>query len=274
MKKLIATTAISILLAGGAAYGASVAPLTTYQYSATDIRASQLIGQTVYAAETPVDLNMPLNDPDKNWANIGEINDVVLGSDQSIRAAVIGVGGFLGMGEKDVAVSIRDVKFIKDGDSPESYFLVVNATKDALDNAPAYVLPTDPNTTAATIPDSGVQATIDENRTKLIRPDVMREGYQTAQMTEVTADKLTGARVYGAKDEDVGEINRLVMADNGQVQLVVLDIGGFLGIGEHEIAVTPDELTIVRNKEGDDFRVYIDANKDALKAQPDYKPIQ
>ena len=111
----------------------------------------------------------------------------------------------------------------------------------------------------------------DENRTRLTRPEITREGYQTAAANELTADKLTGARVYGPNDEDVGEINRIILDNNGQVDRVVLDIGGFLGVGERQIAVTMDELNIVKNTKGDDFRVYIDANQANLKAQPEFK---
>jgi hypothetical protein len=131
---------------------------------------------------------------------------------------------------------------------------------------------TDTTTTASTKTNDAVQTTMDENRARLTPPTVTRDGYQTAQISELTSDKLEGARVYGPKEEDVGEINKLVMNDNGKgVKLFVLDIGGFLGLGEHQIAVTPNELNIVRNANGDDVRVYIDANKDTLKAQPEYK---
>jgi hypothetical protein len=132
---------------------------------------------------------------------------------------------------------------------------------------------TDTTTTASTTSNnSAVNTTMNENRTRLTPPTVTRQGYATAKVEELTADKLEGATVYGPKDENVGKVNRMVMNDNGKgVKLFVLDVGGFLGIGAHQIAVTPQELNIVRNANGDDVRVYIDANKQALKAQPEYK---
>jgi hypothetical protein len=130
---------------------------------------------------------------------------------------------------------------------------------------------TDQTTTSSTTTNSATQTMTDENRARLTRPEITREGYQAAQATELTADKLTGARVYGPKDEDVGEINRIILDNNGQVERVVLDVGGFLGVGERQIAVTMDELNIVKNAKGDDFRVYIDANQANLKAQPEFK---
>jgi len=307
MKSFLATTAI-VMLMGGSVYAAP-AQFNTYQAQASDIDTSKFIGQTVYASSTEVspDLKVAAG-TEKGWDNIGDINEVVLGRDGAVKAVVLGVGGFLGMGEKNVAVPMSDISFIKNGDGADDYFLVVNATKEALNAAPAYktadevkaaqadtanpamttpaatddmaantmktaVKPadTDATTTASTTADSAVKTTMDEARARLARPEITREGYLAAEPTELTADKLQGARVYGAKDEDVGEINRLVMDGSGQVKLFVLDIGGFLGIGEREIAVTPDEVNIVRDAKGSDFRVYIDANKDALKAQPEYK---
>ena len=69
---------------------------------ASDWRASKVIGSTVYG-------------PDN--ASIGEVNDVVVGSDGKIRAAVIGVGGFLGVGEKSVAVPFEQLNITRKPDS-------------------------------------------------------------------------------------------------------------------------------------------------------------
>ncbi len=60
-------------------------------------------------------------------------------------------------------------------------------------------------------------------------------------------------------------------SNNGQVERIVLDVGGFLGMGERQIAVTPDELNIVRTADGKEFRVYVDSDQAKLKAQPEYK---
>jgi sporulation protein YlmC with PRC-barrel domain len=373
MKRILATTALVMILSGGAAY----AEMGNYTSQPTDINASHFIGQRIYAADTmPADKVQP--GAEKDWDDVGEINDVILDPGGQVKAVVLGVGGFLGMGEKAVAVPMADVKFVKNGDDPDDFFLVVNTNKEALTAAPAFVSaqdkaaqqaaandaatsavpgatatdttttapadttadataakpadttadataakpadttadvtaakpadtttaannttattnqtttaadttakkPADTNTTAdnsaatdqtttsSTTTGSSTQAMTDENRARLTRPEITREGYQAAQANELTADKLTGARVYGPNDEDVGEINRIILDNNGQVERVVLDVGGFLGIGEHQIAVTMDELNIVKNTKGDDFRVYIDANQANLKAQPEFK---
>ena len=57
------------------------------------------------------------------------------GSDGRIVAAVIGVGGFLGIGEKEVSVPFGAVRVMR---SDKDWYLLIDATKDALSNAPAY----------------------------------------------------------------------------------------------------------------------------------------
>jgi sporulation protein YlmC with PRC-barrel domain len=63
----------------------------------SQIMASDLIGTRVVSA---------------NNESIGDINDVILGRDGQIMAAVVGVGGFLGIGEKDVAVPFKTLEFL------------------------------------------------------------------------------------------------------------------------------------------------------------------
>jgi sporulation protein YlmC with PRC-barrel domain len=73
-------------------------------------------------------------DPSDN--KIGEIMDVLVDRDGKVSALIVGVGGFLGMGEKDVAVPFDAVKATtKDNNK---YYLVMNSTKDALKSAKGF----------------------------------------------------------------------------------------------------------------------------------------
>ena len=86
------------------------------------ILAKDLIGQTVY-------------DPDK--AKIGSISDLILSKDgMSVEGFVIGVGGFLGIGEKAVALKLDRLKM-----TPETggtLRLVMDIKKEELANAPTF----------------------------------------------------------------------------------------------------------------------------------------
>jgi sporulation protein YlmC with PRC-barrel domain len=72
---------------------------------------------------------------DPNQQKIGEIMDVLVNPSGQIDAAIVGVGGFLGAGEKDVAVSFNAIKATKKNDKT---YLTLDTTKDALKNAPGF----------------------------------------------------------------------------------------------------------------------------------------
>jgi sporulation protein YlmC with PRC-barrel domain len=97
------------------------AQMQWYSHQASELRASKLIGTSV-----------------KNNANesIGNINDVILGKDGKVAAAVIGVGGFLGIGEHEVAVNFNSLRLSDDGNGKT--LVTMDATKDALKAAPQW----------------------------------------------------------------------------------------------------------------------------------------
>lgn len=92
-----------------------------YMHQAGEIRASKLIGTSV-----------------KNTANedIGDVNEVVLSKDGRVAAVVVGIGGFLGIGEREVAISFDSLRMSTD--SNQSTVLTVNATKESLKAAPQW----------------------------------------------------------------------------------------------------------------------------------------
>jgi hypothetical protein len=104
-----------------------------------NILASSLIGMRVYATEAAVDENRAYPaDARAEWDDIGEVNDVVLSWDGNVKGVVLGVGGFLGMGEKDIAVDMSSITRVRESDDADAWFLVVNSNKEALEAAPGY----------------------------------------------------------------------------------------------------------------------------------------
>jgi sporulation protein YlmC with PRC-barrel domain len=57
--------------------------------------------------------------------------------------------------------------------------------------------------------------------------------------------KLIGLNVYNANNESLGEINEILVDQSGKVQAVVIGVGGFLGIGERNVAVPMDKVKFV-----------------------------
>lgn len=56
------------------------------------------------------------------------------------------------------------------------------------------------------------------------------------------ASKLVGVNVYNENNDKIGDINEVMVDKDGKVDAVVIGVGGFLGIGEHNVAVPFDSL--------------------------------
>ena len=100
-----------------------------------ELRASKIIGSSVY---------------DNNNEKIGSVQDIILGKGGKVDSVVVDVGTFLGMGGKDVAVQLDQIKTDHDR-------LTLSMTKDQLKQAPNYAL-TDNKTGAgqsASAPEGG-----------------------------------------------------------------------------------------------------------------------
>ena len=136
MKKLIAVALLGTAVVGGAAYAQSTQPADRAAPAATTSpaasgekmmlkgkwRASKLMGLDVY-----------------NEANekLGDVKELILDKDGKVHAVVIGVGGFLGMGEHDIAVSMDKLKFIEEPVRTSSTATTTRETTTGTATAPA-----------------------------------------------------------------------------------------------------------------------------------------
>lgn len=88
----------------------------------TILASRDFIGQTVYAADK---------------AKVGSISDLILSKDgKGVQGFVIGVGGFLGIGEKSVALQMDKLKIGQNADG--SVLLTMDVSRDELSNAPSF----------------------------------------------------------------------------------------------------------------------------------------
>jgi sporulation protein YlmC with PRC-barrel domain len=87
---------------------------------------------------------------------------------------------------------------------------------------------------------------------------------------EVRVSTLRGMAVRNAQNEDLGDINDIVMdSSNGNPKAVIIGVGGFLGLGEKNVAVPFNALTFTQGNDG--TRVArLDTTKDALQNAPTY----
>jgi sporulation protein YlmC with PRC-barrel domain len=93
------------------------------QQSPNEWRAYKLIGASVTG-------------PDNQ--SIGKISDLLVDQNGTVEAAVVGVGGFLGIGEKDVAIPFKNLKVTRKSNSNTIDNVAVSYTKDQLNSAPSF----------------------------------------------------------------------------------------------------------------------------------------
>ncbi|PLW77349.1 PRC-barrel domain-containing protein [Cohaesibacter celericrescens] len=194
------------------------------------ILASSLMGKTVYTYEP--------GKPEKDA--VGDVNDLVMAPDGSFKAAIIGVGGFVGIGEKDVAVDFKRISWMSwDGER----HLVLHASKEELTEAPVFM----------------------RQALNLIH----REGLLVVDQSNLSAENMIGTVVYGSNDEEIGEISDVILSSESQVVAYIIDVGGFLGIGEKPVAMDIDALTVYKDAKGD-LHIYTPYTEGQLKAQRAY----
>lgn len=63
--------------------------------------------------------------------------------------------------------------------------------------------------------------------------------------------QLVGLAVYDSANEKIGAISNLVVDQSGTIQAVVVGVGGFLGVGTKDIAVSLNKMTIIREDSGE-----------------------
>ncbi|MEO5325410.1 PRC-barrel domain-containing protein [Mesorhizobium sp. CC13] len=293
IRKLLATTAVVALLGGGAFAQDTTAPApapapTEMTPGASEVipradgmLASNIIGETVY------------NGTAEDAENIGDVNDLVLTSDGKADQLVIGVGGFLGIGEKNVAIAFNEFDWAEKGGDR---WLVVPMTKEQLealpdfdrrgyDPAPAPTAATEPMpstdqtaqapapaTPEATPPATTAQApatpdatATDQTKTTSIDKSALKQ----LPATDIRAEEMVGTTVYGADDANIGEIGDIVMTADGKVDAYIIDVGGFLGMGEKKVAVGSDNLAFMVDQDGKKY-LYTTFTKEQLDKQPAY----
>ncbi|SEK03229.1 PRC-barrel domain-containing protein [Cribrihabitans marinus] len=81
---------------------------------------------------------------------------------------------------------------------------------------------------------------------------------------------LIGSTIYSPTSESVGDVNDVIVKLDGSVEGVVIGVGGFLGIGEKQVAVTMDQLELASFESGGQ-RLVLDATRADLEAAPAFK---
>src|SRR5436190_1245947 len=134
-----AASMVALILALGPAHQAMAQTPPTQRAPAAEQPKVPLPGQILVQAENTIlgkDLiGQTVSAPDK--AKIGSISDLILSKDgKSVEGFVIGVGGFLGIGEKSVALKLDRLQIGHSADG--GLQLVMDVKKEELANAPSF----------------------------------------------------------------------------------------------------------------------------------------
>lgn len=239
-----------------------------------DVLVTKLLGQKVYTSVAD------------NAREVGAINNMVITSGMGISAVVIGVGGFLGIGEKDVAVDFAELTWAERDDGTRRW--VLETTQEELAEAPAFIwtdseeatgkpaLTTqqeqnqlvDGNPNASPVAPS---LTTDQPERPLISTTPDRSGLTNVNQADLSADELRGIPVYGLNDEQIGTIGDVVLTPQGNSDAIIVDVGGFLGLGAKPVAVGFENLTFSSDTSGQRY-LFLNTSRDQLETQPAYDP--
>ncbi|MBD9455638.1 MULTISPECIES: PRC-barrel domain-containing protein [unclassified Rhizobium] len=100
-------------------------------------------------------------------------------------------------------------------------------------------------------------------------------GYLTEQAADqISANTYIGQSVYTGQNESIGEVNDLIMKEDGGLVAAIIGVGGFLGIGEKDVAVPMDKITVAQNTQDGTVKLTTSETAETLKAAPQFKTLQ
>lgn len=210
---------------------------------------------------------------------IGQISEVVLTGEGQLLAIVVDVSEYFGVPEREVSLAMEQVTFSHNPDDPEQLHIVLTAGPELLEEAPEFDrmvmrnVGSDPQRAEpvarhTATPDRGASQNA---RSPFEAPQVQREGFEQIEITEVSAERLMGATVYDINDDDVGTVQDMILGEDGSVASVIIDFGGFLGIGSSQAALNFDELTVLTTGNHDDVRLYVNATREQIESLPPHQ---
>jgi hypothetical protein len=85
------------------------------------------------------------------------------------------------------------------------------------------------------------------------------------------ASAIIGGNVYSPSNESVGDVNDLVIKPTGEIEAVVVGVGGFVGIGEKNVAIALNRFTMEPTPDLASTKLVLNATKEELEAAPAFK---
>ena len=86
--------------------------------------------------------------------------------------------------------------------------------------------------------------------------------------------KFKGTDVIGTDDKKIGDVSDVLFDKDKKILAYIVGVGGFLGIGQKDVAIDPASFQTVPGKDQNDFKLRLAMTKDELKAAPAFEPYQ
>lgn len=217
----------------------------------TAVDAGKLIGEDVV---------------DADGKTVGEIESVIVDPQGKVTSVVLDVSGWL-ESEKRISVPWKDLKADADGK------IHTTLTKESAKAEAGYKYEQDANRGKVLNESGQLYATKGsaEPASTNVAADANTTNHPAAMNNDgsFNASKVVGVSVVNNADDDVGKIGEVLLDQSGKVAGVVVDVGGFLGIGTHPVKLAWNQIKLIE-KDGS-LRAVVEMDKDALKQMPEYK---
>ena len=99
-----------------------------------------------------------------------------------------------------------------------------------------------------------------------------RDEFVTLSSNNELSSKIVGTNVYNDANKDVGVIKDIAFGPSG-VKAFIVDVGGFLGMGGHDVAVNPSAIKLSYDNSAKKWDARMQATAEQLKAAPEYKNL-
>jgi len=203
---------------------------------------------------------------DSNGKTVGEIESVIVDTKGKVTSVVLDISGWL-ESKKRISVPWTDLKSDADGKIHSSltkenaqaaadynYTKDVNRGKVLNESGQIYAADgtQEPTTATATTTNAA------NNRPAALNAD-----------GSINASKVVGVNVVNNANDTVGEIGEVLLDESGKVSGVLVDVGGFLGIGTHPVKLAWNQIKMINND--GKLQAIVNMDKNALKQMPEYK---
>jgi sporulation protein YlmC with PRC-barrel domain len=232
----------------------------------SEVSAQRLIGRTVRNLQDET---------------VGDVNSVMITRDGAVSAVIVGVGGFLGIGEREVAIRWQDMQIRDNGDDVRT-----TLGKDAVRALPEYryaedqrrgtVFTQSAQRDAAPAAADASRPQQQQQQPQQPQGQVARTAPETAPRTvgptpdALSANAIIGASVRDGRNESIGRVYDIILDARGTPQTIVISVGGVLGMGGRRAAVPLSDVRFMRD--GDAVFLATGLTTDELQRMPEYRP--